>query len=338
MTADQGAAPADPVLLVPSERPLGHAVLHRPRALNALSLELITALSAVLHRWADDPAVELVLVTGSGDRGLCAGGDIKQLYEGVRTGAGPGSFFRDEYAMNLLIARYPKPYVAVMDGITMGGGVGISGHGSVRVTTERSRIAMPETAIGLFPDVGALHLLSRCPGELGTYLALTGTPLDGPAAVAAGLADRYLPSARIPELVAALAVGRDGLDRFDWPEIPPAAAVPAFIDECFTGSSVLGIVHALQQHPDPAAGRTAELLRTLSPTSLVVTLAALRRAASLDVEQVLAQDLRLTAAFEHVPDLVEGIRAQVIDKDRTPRWSPATLEEVDTAAVERFFG
>ena len=337
MTSPQTGA-SDEILLVSVEGGFGHATLNRPRQLNALSVELIDQLAARLRAWAVDDTIAAVLVTGAGDRGLCAGGDIKQLYAGVKSGDGPGDFFEHEYAMNLLIAQYPKPYVVVMDGITMGGGVGISVHGSVRVVTERTLVAMPETGIGLFPDVGALYCLARCPGEFGTHLALTGARMDGPTAIAAGFADHFLPSDRAPELVAALtAGGASALQSFAWPETPVAQPTPAWIDECYSGNDVTEIVARLASHPHPDAVAAATLIGTLSPTSLTVTLAALRRAATMDIAAVLAQDLVLTGHFVNVPDLVEGIRAQLIDKDRTPRWDPPTLADVDPDTVAAFF-
>lgn len=336
MTSPLTAAPED-ILLTALEGPLARVTLNRPRQLNALSIELIAALAAALQDFATDPAAEVVLVTGAGERGLCAGGDIKQLYSGIKSGHGPGTFFRDEYAMNLTIALYPKPYVVVMDGITMGGGIGISAHGSVRVVTERTVIAMPETGIGLFPDVGALFWLARCPGEFGTHLALTGARIDGPTAIAVGMADRFLPTEQIASLEAALSTGTAGLQDFRWPKIPAAAEIPGWIDECYGGDSVLEIIGRLSAHADPEANSAAALIGTMSPTSLAVTLAALRRAATLDIAAVLAQDLVLTGHFVRVHDLVEGIRAALIDKDRTPHWDPPTLAAVTPDAVEAFF-
>jgi enoyl-CoA hydratase len=331
----------DPQLIATVRGRLGHLTLNRPRQINALSVELIDLMSAQLAEWADDDAVELVLVRGAGDRGLSAGGDIKALYAGIVSAEGPGDFFSHEYTMNAAIAHYPKPYVAIMDGITMGGGVGISGHGSVRVVTERTQVAMPETAIGLFPDVGALYLLARCPGELGTHLALTGTRLNGPQTIAAGLADHYLPSAEIPALIQRLEAGAAALDGAPWQ--PPPADLPGadvdrgWIDECYAGDSAQDILDRLRAHADPAAQQAAATIAAMSPTSVKVTLAAIRRAAELTVDQVLAQDLTLIGHFLEHPDLREGIRAQVIDKDRSPKWDPSTLDDVSDAEVASYF-
>ncbi|WP_084614145.1 enoyl-CoA hydratase/isomerase family protein [Nakamurella lactea] len=335
------SAATEPDLIATVRGRLGHLRLNRPRQINALSVELIDLLSAQLSAWADDDAVELVLVDGAGGRGLSAGGDIKALYAGILAGSGPGNFFTHEYAMNAMIAHYPKPYVAVMDGVTMGGGVGISGHGSVRIVTERSQVAMPETAIGLFPDVGALYLLARCPGELGTHLALTGARLNGPQAIGAGLADHYLPAAGVPELIERLEQGVAGLSRSAWAtppaDLPGADIGSGWIDACYVGDRAEDILDRLDSRPEPAAGAAAATIRSMSPTSVKVTLAAIRRAASMTVDQVLAQDLALMDHFVRSHDLREGIRAQVIDKDRSPKWDPSTLDAVNDADVVALF-
>lgn len=278
-----------------------------------------------------------------GERGLCAGGDIRAVHDDARDDDGTASaaFWHDEYHLNAHIARYPKPYVALMDGIVMGGGVGVSAHGSVRVVTERSRIAMPETGIGFVPDVGGTHLLARAPGELGTHLALTGAQIGAGDAVSCGLADHYVASASLRQLADDLAglPLPDALDRHVRP-VPAGelAGHRAWIDTCYAADTVEEIVRRLFAHGDPAAKEAAETLLTRSPTSLKVTLAALRRARRLgSLERVLEQEYRVSCAALTTPDLVEGIRAQVIDKDRDPRWSPATLAEVTAADVERFF-
>lgn len=330
--------PPEPEMIARVEGRLGHLTLNRPGKMNALSITLIGLVRRQLQEWATDGAVEVVLIDGAGERGFCAGGDVRQLREGIVSGTGPASFFEDEYTTNALIAHYPKPYVAVMDGVTMGGGVGLSAHGNVRVVTERSVIAMPETGIGLFPDVGALYLLARIPGGLGTHMALTGARLDGASAIAAGLADRWMPSVDIPRLIDGLAGGTAALEQVVWPEIPTAAATPAWIDECYTADRVSDVLLALDHHPDPGAAAAAATIRAVSPTAVKVTLAAIRRARDLDVDGVLAQDMMLVHRFLAEPDLAEGIRAQVVDKDRTPRWTPASLDAVDDAVVAAFFG
>ncbi|MBY8866188.1 enoyl-CoA hydratase/isomerase family protein [Streptomyces sennicomposti] len=320
-----------------------HITLNRPRAINALDHEMVRRIDAALTAWEHDPAVETVVVSGAGERGLCAGGDIRAVHDDARDGDGSAAaaFWRDEYRLNARIARYPKPYVALMDGIVMGGGVGVSAHGSVRIVTERSRVAMPETGIGFVPDVGGTYLLGLAPGELGTHLALTGAQIGAGDALLCGLADHYVPSAALPGLVADLAdlPVHDALERHVQP--PPQGELAArreWIDACYAAGTVEEIVRRLLGHGDPAAKEAAETLLTKSPTSLKVTLAALRRARRLGpLERVLDQEYRVSCACLRSPDLVEGIRAQVIDKDRDPRWSPRTLAEVSDADVEAFF-
>ncbi|WP_200304674.1 enoyl-CoA hydratase/isomerase family protein [Streptomyces adelaidensis] len=333
----------EPVLLHTAGR-AAHITLNRPKAINALNHEMVRRIDEALTAWEHDPAVETVVLTGAGERGLCAGGDIRVVHDDARDGDGTAAaaFWRDEYHLNARIARYPKPYVAVMDGIVMGGGVGLSAHGGVRVVTERSRIAMPETGIGFVPDVGGTHLLAHAPAELGTHLGLTGAQIGAADALLCGLADHYVPSAALPDLIGDLAVlpVREALARHVQP--PPRGELAGhrqWIDDCYAaGGTVEEIVRRLSAHGDPAAKETAQTLLTKSPTALKVTLAALRRARRLgSLERVLDQEYRVSLAALSTPDLVEGVRAQVIDKDRNPRWSPATLAEVTDTDVERFF-
>ncbi len=312
---------------------LGHLTLNRPDRINALSLAMVTAASAALTDWAGDPDVDAVLIDGAGPRGLCAGGDIREVYEGLHGGGvRPVTFWGIEYEMNAMIAHYRKPVVAVMDGIVFGGGVGISAHAQVRIVTERSQVAMPETAIGLSPDVGALYLLARAPGELGTHCALTGARLDGPSAIHAGLADFFVDSALLPDLVGQLRSGRV-------PELPSAApsSHPGWIDECYHADTVDVIVANLESAEAPAARATAQTLATMSPTALKVTLEAVRRAAQMTVDEVLDQDLRVGSRFLAHPDFAEGIRARIIDKDRQPRWRPDRLSGISDDQVRAFF-
>ncbi|MFE1289957.1 enoyl-CoA hydratase/isomerase family protein [Streptomyces sp. NPDC058751] len=339
-TAAPGAG--DPVLLRTEGR-AAHLVLNRPRALNALNHEMVRRIDEALTAWEHDPAVETVVITGAGERGLCAGGDIRAVHDDARDGDGTASaaFWRDEYRLNARIARYPKPYVALMDGIVMGGGVGISAHGSVRVVTERSRVAMPETLIGFVPDVGGTRLLALAPGELGTHLALTGASAGAGDALLCGLADHYVPSSSLPRFLADLADRpvTEALAAHERPA-PPAELTERreWIDACYAADTVEEIVHRLFAAGDPAAKETAETLLGNSPTALKVTLAALRRARRLgSLERVLDQEYRVSCAALAAPDLVEGVRARIVDKDREPRWSPATLAEVTDADVERFF-
>ncbi|UFQ13915.1 MULTISPECIES: enoyl-CoA hydratase/isomerase family protein [Streptomyces] len=331
-----------PVLLRHEGR-AGHLVLNRPRAINALNHPMVRFMEEALDAWEDDASVATVVLTGAGERGLCAGGDIRSIHDDVRAGGRTASaaFWHDEYRLNARIARYPKPYVAVMDGIVMGGGVGVSAHGSVRVVTERSRVAMPETGIGFVPDVGGTYLLTRTPGELGTHLALTGAAVGAGDAVLCGLADHYVPSERLTEFTAALADREASEAIRQYAEAVPEGELAGrreWIDHCYAADSVEEIVARLYAVGDRHAKEAAETLLTKSPTSLKVTLAALRRARELpSLEAVLDQEYRVSCAALGSPDLPEGIRAQVVDKDRRPRWSPARLEQVTEADVARFF-
>lgn len=345
MTGAAGAAVPhgdEPVLFHTAGR-AAHITLNRPKALNALDHEMVRRIDAALTAWERDPAVRTVVLTGAGERGLCAGGDIRAIHDDARDGDGTASaaFWRDEYRLNARIAHYPKPYVALMDGIVMGGGVGLSAHGGVRVVTERSQVAMPETGIGFVPDVGGTYLLGLAPGELGTHLALTGDRIGAGDALLCGLADHYVPSAALGELVADLATVsvHDALARHARPAPQGELAERReWIDACYRAGTVEEIVDRLLAHGDPAAKEAAGTLLAKSPTALKVTLAAVRRARRLGpLERVLDQEYRVSCACLSTHDLVEGVRAQVIDKDRDPRWSPATLAEVTDADVDRFF-
>ncbi|MFD4630991.1 enoyl-CoA hydratase/isomerase family protein [Streptomyces sp. NPDC058284] len=336
-------APDDAPVLLRREGRAGRIVLNRPRAINALNHAMVRIMDDALGEWEHDDAVATVVLTGAGERGLCAGGDIRSVHDDVRAGraAEAAAFWHAEYRLNARIARFPKPYVAVMDGIVMGGGVGVSAHGSVRVVTERSRVAMPETGIGFVPDVGGTHLLTRTPGELGTHLALTGSAVGAGDALLCGLADHFVPSGRLPEFTAALA-GTEAADavREFTAEAPEGelAAHREWIDHCYAADTVEEIVDRLHASGDRHAKQAAETILAKSPTSLKVTLAALRRARELPcLEAVLEQEYRVSCAALASPDLVEGVRAQVVDKDRMPRWSPAELERVTEADVARFF-
>ncbi len=328
-------------VLVRIEGRAGRITLNRPGSLNALTLPMVRAIDAALAAWADDPAVALVLVDGAGERAFCAGGDIRMLYDAARAGdvAGGRAFFEAEYALNARIARFAKPYVAIMDGVVMGGGVGLSAHGSVRIVTERTMLAMPETGIGLFPDVGATWLLSRTPAR-GMHLALTGARIGAADALLAGLADRVVPSASRGALQQALCAGdATVVDTFAVaPGQASMAADAAWMDECYGRDSVEEVVAALAGHPSAAARAAAAEIAGKSPSSLKVTFRALREAARMKtLEQALAQELVLAEGCLRSHDFVEGVRAAVIDKDRRPRWQPARLEEVSPAMVQDYF-
>ncbi|WP_327242055.1 enoyl-CoA hydratase/isomerase family protein [Streptomyces sp. NBC_01320] len=342
MTGPASPRITDDSVLVEVRGRTGYLTLNRPKALNALSHIMARRIDDALTAWETDPRIDTVVISGAGERGLCAGGDIRSIHDDARSGGmASADFWYDEYRLNARIARYPKPYVALMDGIVMGGGVGISAHGSVRVATERSRIAMPETGIGFVPDVGGTYLLSRAPGELGTHLALTGAPIGAADARLCGLVDCFVPSQRLPDLVAALSYtpANEAVGRYA-AEPPPGELADQrdWIDECYAADTVEEIVRRLLDTGVAAAKEAAGTIHTKSPTAVKVTLAALRSARELDsLERALEQEYRIACAALSSPDLVEGIRAQVIDKDRDPHWSPRTLAEVTDADVARFF-
>lgn len=321
---------------------VGVITLNRPKAINSLNQQMVDALSAILTRWADDDAVRAVVLSGAGERGLCAGGDVVSIYHSARKdGVEARRFWRDEYRLNAQIADFSKPYVAVMDGIVMGGGVGVSAHANTRVVTDTSKIAMPEVGIGFIPDVGGVYLLSRAPGGLGLYAALTGAPFSGADAIAMGFADHYLPHGDVDAF--RLAIVADGvasaLDKYAV-EPPPSAlaAQRDWIDGCFAGDTVEDMIVALRGQDAGPANDAADLIATRSPIALSVTLEAVRRAAALEtLKDVLVQDYRVSSASLRSHDLVEGIRAQLIDKDRNPKWSPAQLAAVTADDVEAYF-
>ena len=329
---------------------VGFVLLNRPNALNALGLSLIEAFDARLEAWATDPTVKAVVVRGAGERAFCAGGDGRSIWEGGRTVGGPASdLFRREYMLIRRIKVLPKPYIALVDGIAMGGGVGVCVHGSHRVATERTMIALPETRIGLFPDVGSAHFLPRLPGALGLYLGLTGVRLKAADALYAGLADHYVESAKLPELEAALAaadwasgdphaVASATIDAFAGdPNAAPLGEHRAAVDRCFGQDSVAAILAALEAEGGDWAERTLETLGACSPTSLKVTFEQLRRGRTLGFDDAMIMEFRLSQAFLARHDFHEGIRAIVIDKDNAPKWRPDTLAEVTPDLVEAHF-
>ncbi|HWD05263.1 MAG TPA: 3-hydroxyisobutyryl-CoA hydrolase [Amycolatopsis sp.] len=326
------------------EGSLGRLTLNRPEALNALDLPMIQALLTALDTWEQDPAVTAVVLDGAGERAFCAGGDI-----GVVHSSAIGDpelaleLWREEYRLDARIARYSKPVVALMDGITMGGGLGIGGHATVRVVTERSALAMPEVAIGLAPDVGGALLLGRAPGELGLHLALTAGRVGAADAVHCGLADHHVPSGRLPALVGDLAAGapidatvaKYGED----PGPAPLGSKRGWIDRVYAdATTVEEVLHRLDAAGEPGSRAAVTAITAAAPTALKVTLKSVRAARTMTaIEDCLRQDYRLCSRFLRHPDLAEGIRAAILDKDRAPRWRPGTLAEIDDEAVEAFF-
>lgn len=340
MSAEAAESAAIPQAEVLFER-RGHlavVILNRPKAVNALTEAMAEAMLGQLQLWAVDDSVQTVLVYGSGDRGLCAGGDITAIFNDIPAGgANTANFWRTEYRLNALISHYPKPYVAFMDGLVLGGGIGISAHGNIRVVTERTRCGMPETTIGFVPDVGGTFLLSRAPGQTGTHAGLTGTHLSGADALFLGLADYFVPSENLPALAAALEneAAADAVGRFA--KAAPAADLAAqqgWIDTAYASDDAEQIVRNLRA----IGSEFAAVIESKSPTAVKVTLASLRRAARLaTLEEVLNQEYRVGLRFVAGTEMREGIRAQVVDKDRNPRWNPATLGAVSDAEVGEYF-
>jgi enoyl-CoA hydratase len=331
-------------VLIRREGRAGRITMNRPKALNALTHAMVGPIHAALMAWKDDPAVELVLLDGTGDRALCAGGDVRSLYESRTRGSGLArSFWRGEYRLNALIGRYPKPYVALQDGIVMGGGIGLSSHGSHRIVTERSQLAMPETGIGLIPDVGGTWLLANAPGESGVYLGLAGEAMRAADAVYARFSDALVPSSKLPALVERLADPRGGpvggairslaVD----PGESQLARRRAAIDAAFAGADVERIHMALAGIPEEWAAGNRAALTQKSPKALKLTLAAIRQARRLpSLEEALKVEYRLTVRLFEDGEFPEGVRALLIDKDRKPRWSPPQLGEVTADLVARY--
>ena len=293
----------------------------RPKVLNALSLGMLQGLARHLDLWERDERVRTILLRGAGGKAFCAGGDIRALYEGFRSGReAHGEFFAFEYALDHRIYGYPKPIVAILDGIVMGGGMGIAQGARLRIVGERTRMAMPETAIGLFPDVGGSWFLSRCPGELGTYLGLTGATIGAADAIYCGLADAHV-GADLPP--------------------PPLQRLRPAIERHFAHDSVAAILGSIEAEDRPDfrawAAQTLRLLRSRSPTMLVVTLEQLRRGRKLSLSDCFRMELGLVHGCFEQGDFLEGIRAALVDRDNRPRWNPPALAAVDPDTIRRFF-
>jgi enoyl-CoA hydratase len=327
----------------------GVVTLNRPKALNAVTYAMVRALRAQLDAWANDPAITRVVVTAAGERAFSAGGDIRALYDLGKAGRHDEAlqFWRDEYPLNAAIKNYRKPYVALIDGIVMGGGVGVSVHGSHRVAGDRYQFAMPEVGIGFFPDVGATWFLPRMPGELGAFCALTGERFGITDALHAGLATHRIPSARFAALLDGLTgtVSVDAvLSAFSEPAGEGAImARRGAIDRLFAGDSVEGILDALDREATSAgadaewAAKTAATMHAKSPLSLKLALAQVRRGGTFDFETCMRAEFRIVSRVIHGHDFYEGVRAVIVDKDNKPRWSPSTLAGVSEAEVERHF-
>lgn len=320
----------------------GVVTLNRPQALNALTLGMVETMGTRLRAWADDPAVERVVVRARGEKAFCAGGDVRELHDWGRA-RDPRflGFYRTEYTLNTFIKRYPKPYIALIDGIVMGGGVGVSVHGSHRVAGERIIFAMPETGIGLFPDVGGTFFLPRLPGRLGLYLGLTGARLRLADCLHAGLATHHVPAARFEALAEALAETPDVdacLSEFtERAGEAPIIALRPQIDRHFGHPSIEAILASLDTDPSDWARETAADLRRKSPSSLKITMRQLGEGAGLDFEAAMQLEFRMVHRVQEAPDFFEGVRALIIDKDQAPLWKPATLEAVTEGDIEAYF-
>ncbi|RDS89865.1 enoyl-CoA hydratase/isomerase family protein [Pseudomonas fluorescens] len=333
---------------------IGHLTLNRPAGLNAITLDMVRSLSQQLQAWSDDPQVHAVVLRGAGEKAFCAGGDIRSLYESFKRGDTlHEDFFVEEYALDLAIHHYRKPVLALMDGFVLGGGMGLVQGADLRVVTERSRLAMPEVAIGYFPDVGGSYFLPRIPGELGIYLGVTGVQVRAADALYCGLANWYLDSAKLASL-------DQKLDSLQWHESPlkdlqgvlaklavqrlpdpPLAALRPAIDHFFGLPDIPSIVEQLQEvtvaDSHEWALNTVHLMQTRSPLAMAVTLEMLRRGRRLPLEQCFALELHLDRQWFERGDLIEGVRALIIDKDKNPRWNPPTLHGLDKSHVDSFF-
>jgi enoyl-CoA hydratase/carnithine racemase len=334
---------------------IGYIELDRPRALNALSLSMIRSMTAALEQWHGDNRIRGVVLHSRNPKALCAGGDIRFFHQAALAPAAGGGaaiedFFTEEYALNHLVHHYPKPYVAIMDGIVMGGGMGIVQAASNRlgIVTERTRVAMPEVHIGLFPDVGGSYFLSRAPGQLGTYLGLTGDTIGAGDVLYCGLADRFVPADRLPDLFSFLATLpatadlRSALDDFAAPFAvmsPPASLLQerTAIDRLFNGDGLGRIVDALNAETSDFAKSALARMRQASPLMLAVTLAQLRRGAGMNIGACLRMERGMVRRCFERGEVVEGIRARVIDKDNAPQWNPASIADVTPHLVNAFF-
>ena len=350
MTAQAAAvAGAEPDLIVRREGAAGVIRLNRPKAINAVTLPMFRDIDKALDAFEADAAVGLILLEGAGERGLCAGGDIRALYEDSKVRGDLGKIlWREEYILNARIAKFPKPYVAFMDGIVMGGGVGLSAHGSHRVVTEKTKLAMPEVGLGFFPDVGGTFLLSHSPGEIGTYFGLTGQTMNGPDAIYARFADAVVPSGKLAALREALVNLRAGanaaevkaaIDHFATGETAgPVAALQPQLDRWFAHDRMQDVVASLQRDGSELAQSTLKTLNEKSPRGMVVALKLLRLARALSsLEECLVREYRAALEVFASDDFREGVRAAVIDKDRNPRWSPPGIEDVTPEMVAPYF-
>jgi enoyl-CoA hydratase/carnithine racemase len=332
----------EPEILFEQRGPIGFVTLNRPKVLNALTYNMVKQLHPQLEQWAEDDTITAVVIQAAGEKAFCAGGDIRVLHDQGKAGSPEViNFYRDEYRLNRYIKRYPKPYVALMSGINMGGGVGVSVNGSHRVASERLTFAMPETGIGLFPDVGGTYFLPRCPGEVGMYLGLTGARLKVADAVYAGIADAFVPADRHEALLTRLVEG-EAVDAAiaaekQAPDEAPLSEFQGLIDAAFSADSVDAILQRLDADGSEWAIKTADTIRSKSPLSTRVAYGQIRAGSELDFEDCMSLEFRLTNRFMAAPDFYEGVRAVVIDKDQAPKWQPASLDAVTDEQVAGYF-
>ena len=327
-------------VIVRKQGRIGRLTLNRPKALNAVDRGMLGIIHRALDAWSGDPAVHAVVIEGTGGRAFCAGGDIRWLREMTLAGhlTETEAFFAEEYALNLAIARYPKPFVALIDGVCMGGGIGLSVHGSFRVVSRAATLAMPETSIGFFPDVGASYILPRLRSGFGMFLALTGARANAADAMYLGLATHYVERERFVMLADEMA--EHGLAALGLAAVPPppsALAPLAGAVRCFEAQSVAAIMENLAVLNSDWAKATFATLRTMSPSAVLWSFELMRRGGSQTLEQCLATELALSRPISRHPDLQEGVRAMVVDKDRTPHWSPARIEDVDAGVIAGLF-
>lgn len=339
------AAP-EPELLVQKRGAVGVMTLNRPAALNALTLDMVRLMDEALDAFEADNRVKSVVVRGAGGKAFCAGGDIRQLHDAGKAGdlATPLTFWCEEYRLNQRIKAYPKPYVAMVDGICMGGGVGVSEHGSHRIAGDRYLYAMPEVGIGFFPDVGATYFLPRLPGKVGVWLGVTGDRIKAGDAASIGLADAYVPSERHEAFLAALAQGvhPDAAMAAERVTLAPTLTAQdrAAIDVCFAGATATEILAALDAAGaagSPFAAKCAAAMRTKSPTSMAIALRQCQVGATVDFAEAMRIEYRIVSRVARGHDFYEGVRALIIDKDNAPRWSPATSDAVTEAGIDAYF-
>lgn len=329
---------------------IGLITLNRPQALNALTHAMCLQIDEKLQFWEEDQHIKAIVIQGTGEKAFCAGGDIRHLYDlgKQKRYKEAMQFFHDEYRLNYRISNYSKPYIAFMDGITMGGGMGLSIHGAIRVGTERLSMAMPETGIGFFPDIGGTYFLPRCPEEMGTYLGLTGARINAADALYVNLVDYVVPSYRLPELFKVLidtefASGdKDIVNALFEPFITPTESCELYchrdiVEECFSKNTIEAIIESLKEHQSSWYQQALENLKKKSPLSLKVTLEALRRGVTMDLKRCQEMEVNLCDHFMRDHDFYEGIRALLIDKDKNPQWQPVSLDKVTKEKVNSYF-